>query len=124
MNIHTMSGRVGSDPELRSTSAGKKVTNISIATYTGKNAQGESQSEFFDWVIWEDLAERVCAEVKKGDLIVLTGKASKVTRKTRSGEEYKSVMFVASECYWSHKAKAEAPQLQNPYQEQGEELPF
>lgn len=122
MNIHVMTGRVGSDPELRSTSAGKKVTNLSIAVYTGKTANGEAQSEWFDWVIWEDLAERVCQNVRKGDMVMLSGKASKANRKTRSGEEFKAVMFVASEVYWSKRDRIESTPA--PMPEESEELPF
>ena len=122
MNIVTMSGNIGHDPELRSTSAGMKVTNVSIAVHTGLTVNGENKSEWFEWVIWDKLAELVAENVKKGDTLVLTGKASKANHKTRSGEEYRSPMFVASECYWSHKEKKDtAPAQDDPY---SEELPF
>ena len=70
-------GRVGNDPEIKSTKNGNMVANLSVATDRyGKNANGEKDDKT-DWhrcVFWNRQAEIVQQYVKKGSLIYLEGR--------------------------------------------------
>lgn len=70
--IVTLVGRVGKDPESKTTTSGKTVTTFSVAVDRGF---GDSKvSDWFDCVCWEKLAENVPKFIKKGALVSLTGR--------------------------------------------------
>lgn len=65
-------GRLGRDPEVRSTTNGKKVANFSLATDSG---YGENRAT--DWhncSAWEKSADIVERFVRKGDLLMVEGR--------------------------------------------------
>ena len=49
MNHVTMTGRLGADPEVKKTSAGQSVVNVSIAVYAGKDKAGNIRTDLFRW---------------------------------------------------------------------------
>lgn len=70
--IATIVGRVGKDPETKTTTGGKTVTTFSVAVDRGF---GESKvSDWYEIVTWEKLAESVPKFVKRGALVSLTGR--------------------------------------------------
>ena len=74
----TIEGRVGSDPEIRFTGAGKAVVKFSVVTSKNvKDADGKwSESETTWWKItcWETLGENVADSVSKGSDVIITGR--------------------------------------------------
>lgn len=118
-NEVTMRGRLGHEPELRKTTTGKSVTNASIAVYAGKDAEGNTKSNWYQWTIWGKKAEDFCLYAHKGDSVTFEGHASTEQRKTKGGELYTQVVFTADDY--------ELKQKQNRVQEaplQEEEYPF
>ncbi len=79
-------GNLGSDPEIRTTPSGTRVTTFSVATNRRwQNRSGELQEET-QWhrvVAWERLAEIAEQYLKKGNRVYETQKAP-----TYGGEEY------------------------------------
>ena len=76
MNKVILIGRVGKDPEIRSTDK-SKVAKFSLATSEKwKNKQGEKEEEttWHNVVIWGKLADVVETWVKKGMLVMVSGK--------------------------------------------------
>ena len=70
LNQTVLVGRLVSDPELRETDNGNKVTNITLAVPRSyKNVNGEYDTDFIPCVLWKGIAEYV----KKGDLIGIKG---------------------------------------------------
>lgn len=70
-------GFLGNDPELRTTTTGKKVANFRIATsesYKDASGQWQTESTWHTISCWEALAERVQQQLKKGSYVVLQGK--------------------------------------------------
>lgn len=70
-------GRVGSDPEIRTTDSGTKVCNLSLATTeTWKDKKGEKQTDtqWHSLTIWDKAGEIAAQYVKKGDLFAVEGK--------------------------------------------------
>ncbi|MEP6780769.1 MAG: single-stranded DNA-binding protein, partial [Gemmatimonadaceae bacterium] len=80
LNKVTLIGNVGSDPEIRTVTAGGKVAQFSLATSRIWNDQAGAKQEKTEWhrcVIWNnrastlaDVAERY---VKKGDKLYVEG---------------------------------------------------
>ena len=84
MNRVLLTGRLTRDPELRTLSTGKTVTQFSLATndYRG----GKELSQFHSIVTWDRLAE-ICGQyLGKGQLVALEGRLQ-----TRQWEDDKKV---------------------------------
>lgn len=101
LNQVTLIGNVGKDPDIRTTQAGKKIANLSVATSESWNdrASGErkERTEWHRVVIMNDaLAGVVERYVKKGSKLVVQG--SLQTRKwtDQSGQERCSTEVVLS----------------------------
>ena len=74
LNLTVLVGRLVSDPELRETDNGNKVTNITLAVPRSyKNVNGEYDTDFIPCVLWKGIAENTAEYVKKGDLIGIKG---------------------------------------------------
>jgi single-strand DNA-binding protein len=69
-------GRLGKDPEIRSTPNGSTVAKFSIATddrYTDRNGEKQERTEWHNIVAWGKLAE-ICGQyLRKGKLIYVEG---------------------------------------------------
>jgi single-strand DNA-binding protein len=70
-------GNVGSDPEIRHLEGGTPVANFRLATsetYTNRNGERITQTEWHNIVVWRGLAEVVEKYVKKGSQLFVEGK--------------------------------------------------
>lgn len=77
LNKVMLIGRLGADPEARSTTSGSTVVNFNLATdesYKDKNGQKVERTEWHRIVVWDKLAE-VCRQyLHKGSLVYIEGK--------------------------------------------------
>ena len=74
MNKICVVGRLTKDPELKEVKNGAKVVNITLAIdrdYKDKN--GNKVTDFVNFSLWNDLAERITKLSNKGSLISLEG---------------------------------------------------
>jgi len=69
MNVVAIVGRLVRDPDLRSTSSGTPVANVSIAVNRSKD-----EVIFVDVTIWDKQAEAFCKFHHKGDLAAINGR--------------------------------------------------
>lgn len=70
-------GNLGSDPEIRHLSNGSVVANFNIATsesYTNKNGERVTQTEWHRIELWEGLAKVAEQYLKKGNSVYIEGK--------------------------------------------------
>ncbi len=70
-------GNLGSDPEVRHLSNGSVVANFNIATsesYTNKNGEKVTQTEWHRIELWEGLAKVAEQYLKKGQSVYIEGK--------------------------------------------------
>ena len=70
-------GNLGSDPEVRHLSSGSVVANFNIATsesYTNKNGERVTQTEWHRIEIWDGLAKVAEQYLKKGQSVYIEGK--------------------------------------------------
>ena len=69
-------GRLGKDPEIRSTPGGQTVAKFTMATderYTDKSGEKQERTEWHNIVAWARLAE-ICGQyLRKGSLVYIEG---------------------------------------------------
>ncbi|MCL2053081.1 MAG: single-stranded DNA-binding protein [Oscillospiraceae bacterium] len=74
MNKVILMGRLTADPELKQTTSGISVCNITIAVDRSYVPQGqERQADFIPIVLWRQTAEFVCKYFQKGKMIAVEG---------------------------------------------------
>ena len=76
LNRATLIGNVGADPEVRTTSSGKRVAQLSVATnraWTDAEGTPHERTEWHRVVAWGRLAEVVEEYVKKGERLYVEG---------------------------------------------------
>ena len=75
INQVTLVGRLTRDPELKRTSEGTAVTNVTLAVNRHyRNQQGEIGADFVQCKLWNRTAENTSRYCRKGSLIGITGR--------------------------------------------------
>lgn len=75
LNQITLVGRLVSDPEIKETESGKKVSNITLAVNRSfKNEEGIYETDFIDCILWNGIATNTSEYCKKGDIIGVKGR--------------------------------------------------
>ncbi|NOT07825.1 MAG: single-stranded DNA-binding protein [Gemmatimonadales bacterium] len=97
-------GNLGQDPEVRSTSNGGRVANLSVATsrqWKGASGDKQEKTEWHRVVLWNnkgsnlaDIAERYC---KKGDKVYVEGSIEYRTWQDKEGQTRYSTEINARE---------------------------
>ncbi len=96
INHVTLLGRVGADPELRSTKSGTAVIQLRLAT-DRYSKNGPAETDWHSVVVWSKSAEAVARYVAKGDRVHVTGRLQQHSWQTDSGERRSKVEVHASE---------------------------
>ena len=76
MNMLTIIGNLTKDPETRSTSDGKNVTNFTIAVNRRKKVQGQPEADFFRVSAWDKMGENCQKYLTKGKKVAVVGSVS------------------------------------------------
>lgn len=98
MNHVFLIGRLGSDPELKTTTTGKQVASFSIAVEKKfKPQDGSSDADWFRVSCWEKQAEFVCNYLGKGRLVAVSGRLQQRSYTTQDGQQREVVEIVADE---------------------------
>ena len=94
MNFITVIGNVGRDPELRFTQSGVPVCKLPLADTRGK--KGEDQKTiWYDVVTFNELAETMAEELRKGDRLIVVGKLQIEDYTKKDGTKGKRVEIIA-----------------------------
>ena len=122
MNAVSLTGRLGQDPDMRITPAGKATASVSLAV------SGFSRDKT-DWIriqCWEKTAEILNQYCKKGDQIGVTGRLSVRTYEAQDGSKRTVTEVVVSSLTLlgggkkdSAPRQQEAPKRQSPTPVQG-----
>ena len=111
LNIAIVVGRLGKDPELRTTQSGKSVTSFSLAVQRPrKNQNGEYEADWIDVQAWGTTAEFICKYSQQGQLMGVSGRIQVRTYKDRDGNSRKAVEIVAQEVSFCENRKREEPE--------------
>lgn len=107
LNQIVMVGRLVSDPELKETESGKKVSNLTLAVPRSyKNENGEYDTDFVDCTLWTGVAESTAEYCKKGDLIGIKGRVQTDSYENSDGKKQKTMRVVAEKVtFLSSKSK-------------------
>jgi len=107
LNQIVMVGRLVSDPELKETESGKKVSNLTLAVPRSyKNEYGEYDTDFVDCTLWTGVAESTAEYCKKGDLIGIKGRVQTDSYENSDGKKQKTMRVVAEKVtFLSSKSK-------------------
>ncbi len=95
MNI-TVSGRAW-EPEVRFTSSGMCVANVSISCYIGKGKDGKAQYMNIKVIAFKELATALGDSVQKGDNVVVTGRLSEEQWTGKDGNKQRRTTIIADD---------------------------
>jgi single-strand DNA-binding protein len=115
-------GRLGKDPEERSTAGGTRVSNFSLATDTYHGSNGEKTTEWHRVVSFGKLAEQCNQYLKKGQLVCIEGSLQTRCWEKSPGEKHYFTEVVASRMTFLNSREGSAPQ-QSAAAEEGA-MPF
>ena len=130
INKSIFTGRIGNDPELKQTPDGKAVCNLRLAVTRPKAKGAETaETDWFDIVAWNGMAEACATHLTKGSFIVVTAAARTRTWKDSQGNKRFNIDFIADEIkFLSMKKQSASNALSSSHNltelAQDEELPF
>lgn len=131
LNRATLIGRLGKDPQTRSTQSGQAVCNFSIAT-SERRKQGEEWVEHTEWhkvTAWAKRAEACQMYLKKGSEVYIEGPIRTRKWKDKDGKEQWTTEIVVDVMHFMGVAKAKSggmaePSPQDTGFDHGEDVPF
>lgn len=97
LNVVAIMGRLVADPTLRQTQSGKDVASFRIACDRGRrDANGQSQVDWFDVVAWDKTAQFLCRYFQKGSLIAIDGRLQSRSYQDKAGNNRTAIEIVAN----------------------------
>lgn len=101
LNSVNMMGNLTRDPEMRFTSGGRPVCNISIANNRVYSKEGQKVQEvsYFDVEVWGTMAENCAKYLSKGSGIVVEGRLRQ-DRWEKDGKTQTRVRIVANNIHF------------------------
>lgn len=123
-------GNLGTDPEMRYTPNGNPVTTFRIATsrnYTSSSGERRQETEWFNVITWNKLAETCNQFLSKGRRAYVEGRLQTRTWEGPDGQKRYRVEIVANTVlFLDQQATAPAPLPEESGNENldAEELPF
>lgn len=119
INVVTISGNLGRDPELRSTQGGTQVLTFSLAVSDRKrNPQNGEWEEVTNWipcVVFGNRAESLSRFLAKGMKCAVEGKLRQSSYKDKSGQNRSKIEVIVDEVEFMSKRD---PQPKNQPQQQ------
>ena len=100
LNKIMLIGNLGRDPELQVTSDGTPVTKFSLAvsrSYKSRTGETKDETEWFNIVAWNKLAEICEKYLHKGSKIYVEGRVSQRKYTDREGVQRTSVEVIMSD---------------------------
>ncbi len=99
LNKVTIIGNIGNEPEMRFTPNGKPVTSFSVATnwvYTTPDGERRQETEWFNVVAWNRLAEQCNQFLAKGRLVYAEGRIHTRNWEGQDGQQHSRIEVIAN----------------------------
>jgi len=99
LNKMTIIGNVGTEPEMRFTPNGKPVTSFTVATnwvYTTPDGERKQETEWFNVVAWNRLAEQCNQFLGKGRLVYAEGRLHTRSWEGQDGLQHSRMEVIAN----------------------------
>ena len=122
LNKVILIGRLGKDPEERTTTGGTRVSNFSLATDAYHNGNGEKTTDWHRIVVFGKVAELCNQYLKKGRLVCIEGHIQTRSWEKAPGEKRYFTDIVASRVAFLDSKGGTISDL--PAQEVESEMPF
>lgn len=101
LNRVTLQGRLGADPELRTTPSGVEVATVNIAVDRDrKDANGEKQTDWVTIVAWRGTAKFLAQYFQKGRIALVEGRLQTRNYTDRDGNKRTATEVVADNVYF------------------------
>jgi len=119
-------GNLGRDPEMRYMPSGKAVTNFSVAvgrTWNDANGEKKEETEWFNVVVFEKLAEVTNQYLTKGAKVYAEGRLQTRTWDGEDGQKHNRTEVVAQQVLFLDSPRRQ-PGSEPPAELTGDDLPF
>lgn len=123
-------GRLGNDPEIRTTAGGTTVANLSVATnHVYKDQQGQKQEET-EWhraVLFAKTADLAAQYLKKGSSVYLEGRLKTNKWQDNNGQDRYTTEMIVSEMQFmgdGNQGQGQPAQQTQPQQQGGNNQGF
>lgn len=101
LNHITIMGRLGRDPELRTTPAGVPVASVNLACDRDFKAKdGSKETDWIDIVAFRDTAQFLAKYFSKGRVAVVSGRLQIRSWQDKDGNKRKTAEVVAENVYF------------------------
>ena len=108
LNKAIITGRLTTNPELKTTTSGVNVTQFSLAVQRNfKNSNGDYDTDFINIVAWRKQAEFVSNYFCKGQLITVVGSLQSRSYEDKEGNKRNILEVVAEEVLFAESKKSE-----------------
>ncbi|NGX34657.1 MAG: Plasmid-derived single-stranded DNA-binding protein [Candidatus Anoxychlamydiales bacterium] len=109
MNLITIAGRLGVDPEVRFTSNGQKVTTLRVAVNVRKS--GKEETIWYRVTVWGENFDKMISFLKKGSALIVVGDLAKPEIfNDREGKPQVSMNITASSLMFSPFGRSDKSQ--------------
>jgi single-strand DNA-binding protein len=99
LNKVMLIGNLGRDPEMRFTANGSAVTTFTVATnrnFKRTDGDWEKETDWFDVVTWNQLAERCSQNLQKGSRVYVEGRLHTRSWEGQDGQRRQRTEVIAS----------------------------
>lgn len=121
-------GNLGKDPEMRFTASGTPVTSFSLAvnrSYSRPDGERHEETEWFNIVAWNKLAETCNQHLGKGRRVYIEGRFQTRSWEGQDGQTHHRTEIIASDVIFLDRRTAALPGGEEEDENVGvEELPF
>ena len=108
LNRIVLQGRLGADPELRTTPTGVEVATVNIAVDRDrKDADGNRQTDWVTIVAWRNTAKFLSQYFQKGKTLIVDGRLQMRNWTDKDGNKRTSAEVVADNIYFCGDNKKE-----------------
>lgn len=100
-------GNVGNEPEMRFAPNGKPVTSFSVATnrvYSSVDGERKEETEWFNVVVWNKLAELCNQFLSKGRLVYVEGRQRSRSWDGQDGQKHYRTELIAEQVTFLDKS--------------------
>lgn len=102
MQMTTVVGNIGKDPELRFTQSGRAVLNFSLAENRKGQEGQEDVTTWWDVTVWAPMAEPLANALEKGTYCTVTGRVDLRTWE-KDGKQGAALRITADAVGWREK---------------------
>lgn len=121
-------GNLGKDPEMRFTASGTPVTSFSLAvnrSYSRPDGERHEETEWFNIVAWNKLAETCNQHLGKGRRVYIEGRLQTRSWEGQDGQTHYRTEIIANDVIFLDRRTAALPGDAEEDENVGvEELPF